>query len=82
MKKILLGVKTRLFNFLYNEDRSIASLGGAPPQETISSEIGRHESNPIDEEAADVLDAIQNDHVENAVLHADKLDAADNSQEQ
>jgi hypothetical protein len=82
MKKVLLAVKTRLFNFLNNEDRSIASLGGAPPQETISSEIGRHESNPIDEEAADVLDAIQKDHVENAVLHADKLDAADNGQEQ
>lgn len=82
MKKILLGVKTRLLNFLYNEDRSIASLGGAPPQETISSEIGRHESNPVDEEAADVLDDIQKDHVENAVVHADKLDAADNGQEQ
>jgi hypothetical protein len=82
MKNFLLGVKTRLLNFLYNEDRSIASLGSAPPQETISSEIGRHESNPIDEEAADVQDAIQKDHVENAVLHADKLDAADNGQEQ
>ena len=74
-------MKKRLINFLYNIDRSVASLFGAPPQETISSEIGRHESNPVDEEAADVLDAIQKNHVENAVLHADKLDAADNAQE-
>ena len=75
-------MKQRLINFLYNVDRSIASRFSAPPQETISSEIGRHESNPIDEEAADVPDDIQKDHVENAVLHADKLDAADNGQEQ
>ena len=75
-------MKKRLTDFLYNVDRAIASLFGAPPQETISSEIGRHESNPIDEAAADVLDAIQKDHVEKAVIHADKLDAADNGQEQ
>jgi hypothetical protein len=75
-------MKKRLTDFLYNVDRAIASLFGAPRQETISSEIGRHESNPIDEAAADVLDAIQKDHVEKAVIHADKLDAADNGQEQ
>jgi hypothetical protein len=75
-------MKKRLTDFLYNVDRAIASLFGAPPQETISSEIGRHESNPIDEAAADVLDGIQKDHVENAVIHADKLDAADNGKEQ
>ncbi len=62
-------------NFLYNLDRAIASLFGAPAQETISSEIGRHESNPIVEEAADVLDAIQPNHVENAVKSADKLES-------
>ncbi len=61
-------------NFLYNCDRSIASLFGAPPQETISSEIGRHEANPIVEEAADVLDAIQPGHVEDAVKSADTLE--------
>jgi hypothetical protein len=75
-------MKKRLTDFLYNVDRAIASLFGAPRQETISSEIGRHESNPIDEAAADVLDGIQKDHVEKAVIHADKLDAADNGQEQ
>jgi hypothetical protein len=75
-------MKKRLHGFLYNLDRAIASLFGAPPQETISSEIGRHESNPVDEAAADVLDAIKKDHVEKAVIHANKLDAADDGKEQ
>jgi hypothetical protein len=75
-------MKKRLTDFLYNVDLAIASLFGAQPQETISSEIGRHESNPVDEAAADVLDGIQKDHVDKAVIHADKLDAADNGQEQ
>jgi hypothetical protein len=65
-----------LKDFLYNEDRAIASLAGAPPQETISSEIGRHEGNPVDKVAADVLDDIQTNHVERAVNHADALDRA------
>ena len=75
-------MKKRLTDFLYNVDRAVASLFGAPPQETISSEIGRHKNNPAAEEAADVLDAIQKNHVENAVIHADRLDAADNGMEQ
>lgn len=66
---------------LYNLDRTTASILGAPPQETISSEIGRHEKNPIDHLAAKILDDIQKDHVENAVIHANELDAADNGQE-
>jgi hypothetical protein len=70
-------MKKRLIKSLYNADRAVASLFGAPRQETISSEIGRRESNPIDEEAADILDAIQKNHVEKAVIHADKLDAAE-----
>jgi hypothetical protein len=74
-------MKKRLFNFLYNIDRAIASLCGAPPQETISSEVGRHaKDNALAEEAHDVLDAIQKDHCEHAVLHADKLDAPDNGE--
>lgn len=75
-------MKKRLIDFLYNADRAIASLFGAPSQETISSEIGRHEANPVDKVAADVLDDIQKNHVENAVGHANKLDVADNGQEQ
>jgi hypothetical protein len=67
----------RVVAFLYNIDRSLASLCGAPPEETISSEIGRHDKNPVDEEAEDVLDAIQRNHVKNAVSHATALDKAD-----
>lgn len=72
-KKIL----SNLFGFVYNEDRAIDSLAGGPPQETISSEIGRHdESNPVAHVAAKVLDGIQKDHVENAEIDANYLDAA------
>lgn len=34
-------MKRRLLDFLYNADRAIASLFGAPPQETISSAVRR-----------------------------------------
>lgn len=71
----------QFLDFFYNEDRAAASLAGAPPQETISSEIGRHEANPVDDVAAKVLDDIQKDHVENAVAHANALDAADDGNE-
>lgn len=71
-----------LRNFLYNLDRAVASLFGAPPQETISSEIGRHQSNPLVDLAADALDGIQKDHVEKAVKHADRLAKADDGKEQ
>ena len=82
LRKIGRKIKSVVLNVAYNEDRSVASLFGAPPQETISSEIGRHQNNPVVEEAADFLDAIQKDHVENAVKHADKLKAADDGMEQ
>lgn len=79
MRRFFTGVKTRLMNFLYNEDRSIDSLAGGKPQETISSEIGRRAAtDPVAAVAADVLNAIQKDHTENAVKHATALDAADN----
>ena len=71
-----------LKNFAYNEDRTIASLFGAAPQETISSEIGRHETCPVDKLAADALDDIQANHCENAVKHASALDAVDDGHEQ
>ena len=61
-------MKKRLIKSLYNADRAVASLFGAPCQEIISSEIGRRESNPIDEEAADILDATQKNHVEKAFV--------------
>lgn len=73
-----------LLDFVYNEDRAVASIAGAPPQETISSEIGRHDDHDNDslaDIAGAVLDAIQPNHVENAVTHANALDAADNGVE-
>jgi hypothetical protein len=70
-------MKQALLNFLYNVDRALASLFGAPRQETISSEIGRHDQQPVVEEAADVLDAIEPGHVEAAVKKADALNKAD-----
>ncbi len=68
---------TVLFNVWLNIDRAAASLFGArSPEETVSSEIGRHESNPVVEEAADALDAISPGHVERAVANADRLESA------
>lgn len=75
-------LKSNVVDFIYNLDRAIASLFGAPPQETISSEAGRHEAtNPLADAASDVLDKIQPGHTENAIIHANLLDAADNGQE-
>ncbi len=71
-------MKQAILNFLYNLDRAIASLFGAPPQETISSELGRHETNPLVDLGADLLDDIQANHTENAEKHATLLDNADN----
>lgn len=73
-----MNIKHELENTLYNLDRTVASAFGAPAQETISSEIGRHESNPLDKVAAEILDAIQPEHCENAVKHADALEKVDN----
>ena len=75
---------TRLLHFLYNLDRAIASLFGAPPQETISSEIGRKAARPgIDEwdVAAKVLNTIDHNHTDDAVAHADRLNKADDGVE-
>jgi hypothetical protein len=76
-------MKRRLGNFIYNIDRAYASLVlGAPPQETISSEVGRRRRKArLSRWTAALLDKIQPNHVENAIIHADKLDAADDGQE-
>lgn len=73
----------RLRNFLYNEDRAVASLGGAPRQETISSEIGRGAANnqPLAEAAEQILDAIQPGHCENAMKNADRLNSVDDAKQ-
>lgn len=73
---------TNFINFLYNQDRSIASLFGAPPQETISSEVGRHAKDDVAAKAlADVLNTIDPGHTKDAIEHADALDKADNGVE-
>lgn len=75
-------VGRRLLNFLYNLDRAIASLFGAPPQETISSESGRHRSTWWGRFLSVTLDKIQPKHVENAITHANALDKVDDGKEQ
>lgn len=76
-------MKRRLLNFLYNIDRAAASLCGAPPQETISSEAGRHRfKNPAARLLTKILDKIQKDHTEKAIIHADQLDKVDDGHEQ
>ena len=86
----------RWMNAAYNFDRMIASLGGAPPQETISSEVGRVARG----EAAGhfALETVAakwlarrldtdrwlwgQDHTRHAIEHANRLDAADDGREQ
>jgi hypothetical protein len=74
-------MKKWLTDILYNLDRTIASMMGAPPQETISSELARHDSNPVDDILADSLDKVDPNHVEAALAHATLLDSVDNGQE-
>jgi len=76
-------IKDRLINFLYNEDRAIASIGGAPAQETISSEAGRLQHHALWAYLLhDILDDIQADHCEKAITHATALDKVDDGHEQ
>lgn len=71
-------MRIRPIRFLYNLDRALASLFGAPAEETISSEIGRNkDKNPIAKAADDVLDDMQKNHCENAEKHATALDKAE-----
>jgi hypothetical protein len=66
----------RLFNFLYNLDRGIASLFGAEPQSTISREACRRKTwwgVPI----AWMLEKIDPGHCAQAEKHAEELIKAD-----
>ena len=79
----------RVLNFLYNLDRAVASLFGAPPQETISSEVGRvarseaKGHNRFEQWAALFLARrLGQDHTKKAIEHADKLDKVDDGNEQ
>ena len=68
MKRIFTWVR----NVLLNVDRTVASAFGAPPEATISGELGSHEANPVDRAAAAALDDVAEDvfhdpkHCENA----------------
>ena len=87
---------SRIGNCLYNLDRAVASLFGAPAQETISSEVGRVERseakghNRFEQRAAlflaHRLDTDKwiwgQDHTLKAILHADQLDKVDDGVEQ
>lgn len=86
----------RFGNFLYNLDRAVASLFGAPAQETISSEVGRVErGEAVGHNAFETWSAkaiahwLDTDwrlwgrnHTAKAIVHADALDAVDNKNEQ
>jgi hypothetical protein len=87
---------SRLLNGLYNLDRVFASLGGAPRQETISSEVGRVARGEahghfwfetwVAKRLAHWLDTDTKlwgpDHTGLAIKHADALDAVDKALEQ
>lgn len=76
-------MKRRLRNFLYNIDRAIASLFGAPPQETISSMAGREADKYWWAKFLHKwLDLLQPFHTEKAIKHADALDRVDDKNEQ
>lgn len=87
---------SRIGNFLYNLDRAVASLGGAPPQETISSEVGRvARGEAVGHFRLETWAALRiahwldtdwrlwgRDHTARAIEQADALDAADSGKEQ
>ena len=77
-------MKQRVLDFLYNLDRAGASLFGAPPQETISSEIGRsaRRGEWWGKAGSWALDRIHAKHCEKAIAHADALDRVDDGHEQ
>lgn len=68
-------------------DRAIASLFGAKPQETISSEAGRattskdNDTRVAAEQLCNLLNKLDPGHCQHAVNHADRLDKVDDGQE-
>jgi hypothetical protein len=75
LKKVAHKVGTSLLNFAINEDRSVASLAGAPVDYTISAETDKHKVlTPL----KDVLDTIQPNHAEGALIHDAYVQTADN----
>lgn len=80
LKKIAKKVGSILLNFAYNEDRSVASLGGAPKDWTISGESAKQ---PILHPLADALDAVHfggdPNHAQDAEAHDTALQADDDA---
>ena len=79
----------RLYNFFYNLDRAVASLGGAPPQHTISDEVGRVRKGDVKghfwletQAARFIAWMLGKKHTDVAIEHADKLDKCDDGKEQ
>lgn len=69
----------RIVDMLYNIDRAAASAFGAPPQETVSSELGRAKARGVwwGRAGSWVLNKISAGHTDRAIQHADTLDKAD-----
>lgn len=68
------------FGFFYNIDRALASLMGAPYEETMSSQIGRRANGTLGQRGrwffkacAWVLNTIDKGHTEHAINLADAL---------
>lgn len=71
-------------NFVYNIDRAAASILNAPPQETISSQVGRAlnaKKGGIKPVVARVLNFFFPGHTDAAIAHADALNHADSEAE-
>lgn len=69
-----------ILGFWYNIDRALASLIGAPWQETLSSQIGRRANGTLGQHGRwffrgcrKVLNFFDKDHTEKAIVHADRL---------
>lgn len=75
-------VKQCLMNAAYNLDRAVASLFGAKPQDTISSEAGRTEAKRWwMRTLAWGLNKLERNHTTSAQTHATALDAVDDGKE-
>lgn len=74
-----------VFGFWYNIDRALASLMGAPYEETLSSQIGRRANGTLGQRGrwffkacAWVLNTIDKGHTDHAIALADSLTKARN----
>lgn len=71
------------FGFFYNLDRALASLMGAPYEETLSSQIGRRANGTLGSRGrwffracAWVLNTLDRGHTDHAIALADALTEA------